>query len=137
MELNKIKELIQSKGLKATPQRIAVYQAMKDLNHASADMLIEKVLVSYPTLTVATVYNILESFVDVGLLKRLISSNIKMYFDVDTHEHIHMFCEDTQQFKDFDDSELVSIVNNYLKEKNVSSGFSMSSVDILIKGVSK
>ena len=39
-----IKELIKSRGLKATPQRIAIYGSMKKLGHACADMVVEDLL---------------------------------------------------------------------------------------------
>ncbi len=118
-----IKEIIKEKGLKATPQRIAVYMAMSELGHASADAIVESLSTTFPTLTVATVYNILESFVDSGLLMRRYSSNSKMYFDINTHEHVHIYDKKTNTFTDLEEPELVKLVSNYLTNKGLANNY--------------
>ncbi len=112
-----IKEKIQQNGLKATPQRIAVYDAMKKLGHASADMVVEVLKESFPTLTVATIYNVLESFVEAGLVVRRYSSNNKMYFDINTYEHVHIYDRETNTYSDYDDPELIRLVADYISRK--------------------
>lgn len=126
-----IKELIQSKGLKATHQRIAVYKAMCELGHASADMIIEHVLKIFPTLTVATVYNILDSFASVGLLRRIPSSEVKMFFDINTENHIHIFDVHLQSFIDFHDDELKCLITEHLKIKYPE--MNISGFDLILK----
>ncbi|MEF9986612.1 MAG: transcriptional repressor [Bacteroidales bacterium] len=128
-----IKEKIQHSGLKATPQRIAVYDAMKQLGHASADMVIEMLKDTFPTLTVATIYNVLESFVVSGLLARRYSSNNKMYFDVNTYEHAHVYDKETNTYSDYNDPQLIKIVMDYLTKKS-DFNIAFSNIDIqLIK----
>jgi|LAHS01.1.fsa_nt_gb Fur family peroxide stress response transcriptional regulator len=127
------KEIIQESGLKATPQRIAVYETMKKLGHASADMVSDVLKETYPTLTKATVYNVLESFDDAGLLVRRYSSNNKMYFDVNTYDHVHLYDAAGNRYKDYDDPELVALVNHYLANRKIP-GFSIKKVDIQIIG---
>ena len=128
-----IKEILKSKELKATPQRIAVYAVMKKLGHASADMVVSELKEVFPTLTVATIYNVLESLINVGLLVRRLSSNNKMYFDVNTYDHAHFYCRETETYKDYDDEELVKLVNEYLKNKNISN-FNIQKIDIQLIG---
>ena len=127
------KEIIQESGLKATPQRIAVYDTMKKLGHASADMVGDVLKETYPTLTKATVYNVLESFDDAGLLVKRYSSNNKMYFDVNTYDHVHLYDTARNGYKDYDDPELVALVNNYLANRKIP-GFSIKKIDIQIIG---
>lgn len=127
-----IKELIQSYGLKATHQRIAVYKAMTDLGHASADMIIEEVLKFFPTLTVATVYNILDSFAAVGLLRRIPSSEVKMFFDINTVSHIHIFREDLQTFEDYRDSDLEYMISDHLRRN--CPNIKVTGFDMILKG---
>lgn len=128
-----IKEQIQQNGLKATPQRIAVYDAMTKLGHASVDMVVEMLKNTYPTLTVATIYNVLESFVEVGLIVRRFSSNNKMYFDVNTYEHAHIYDKKTNSYSDYNDPELIRLVMDYLMKKG-KPDLTFTNVDIqLIK----
>ena len=128
-----IKEKIQQTGLKATPQRIAVYKEMQNLGHACADMVAENLKESFPSLTVATIYNVLDSFVEVGLLVKRFSSNNKMYFDVNTYDHVHIYDEQLNAYKDYNDPVLVKMVTDYLNIVEIPN-FKFRTVDIQILG---
>lgn len=128
-----IKEKIQHTGLKATPQRIAVYKEMQNLGHACADMVAENLKESFPSLTVATIYNVLDSFVEVGLLVKRFSSNNKMYFDVNTYDHVHIYDEQLNAYKDYNDPVLVKMVTDYLNNVEIPN-FKFRTVDIQILG---
>lgn len=131
----KPRDIIKSKGLKATPQRIAVYEAMMDIGHASADMLIDWLRTKDIELTVATVYNVLESFVNAGIIRKLSSDGIKMFYDINTHDHVHIYCENSNMISDFGDKDrqLMKMVNNFISE-NKSEDFHINGVEVLIKG---
>lgn len=133
--MNTIKDLIHESGLKATPQRIAIYQAMEKLGHASADMLAVELNEVFPSLTVATIYNVLESFVDKGLLVRRYSANNKMYFDINTYEHAHLYDTESNTHMDYNDPELIALIENYIKSKgNQLENFKISGIDIQLIG---
>jgi Fur family peroxide stress response transcriptional regulator len=128
-----LKKKIKEAGLKATPQRLAIYESMRKLGHASVDMVIEDLKNSFPTLTVATIYNVLESFVNTGLLTRRFSSNNKMYFDVNVYEHAHFYDQEENSYMDFHDPELVRLVMDYLSTKQIEK-FDVKTVDIQLVG---
>lgn len=128
-----IKQKIRESGLKATPQRIAIYDAMQKLGHASADMVVEELNNVFPSLTIATIYNVLDSFVERGLVVRRYSSNNKMYFDVNTYEHAHFYDVNTNTHVDFTDPELIKLVTDYVNSKGLGN-FKLSSVDIQLIG---
>lgn len=134
--MQNIKEKIRKGGLKATPQRIAVYGALLKLGHASADMVGEEIKDVFPSLTVATIYNVLESFVRAGLIVRRFSSNNKMYFDVNTYEHAHLYDQDMNTYLDYDDPGLIRLVAEYLKSKEIPD-FNIVDIDIQIIGTFK
>jgi len=61
-------KFLKEKGYKVTPQRIAVYDILKNTKeHPSVDMLYSKLQPVYPTMSLATVYKSLEVFKDLGL----------------------------------------------------------------------
>lgn len=129
-----LKEKIKEAGLKATPQRIAVYGAMRKLGHACVDMVANEVAISFPTMTIATIYNVLESFVNTGLLVRRFSSNNKMYFDVNVYEHAHMYDTSENSYMDYNYPELVKMVMEYISAKKIDN-FNIKSIDIQLVGV--
>jgi len=128
-----LRKILRRYGLKSTPQRIAVYTAMKELGHASADMVYQLASAGLTTLTVATVYNVLESFVQVGLLQRRMSSNNKMYMDVNTYNHCHLYCEETNTYKDYDDPELMLLIHDHFRNKRIR-GFDLDRIDVQLVG---
>jgi len=129
-----IKDKIKETGLKATPQRIAVYKAMQCLGHASADMVAEQLKEVYPSLTVATVYNVLESFIQAGLITRRFSSNNKMYFDINTYEHVHLYNAAKDSYEDYDDPKLLKLVTDYFNNKEID-GFVVKNIEIQLVGI--
>jgi len=128
-----IKKILRRYGLKSTPQRVAVYAAMRELGHASADMVFQHASAGLETLTVATVYNVLESFVQVGLLQRRMSSNNKMYMDVNTYNHCHLYCEETHSYRDYDDPELMLLIHDHFCNKRIR-GFDVHRIDVQLVG---
>ena len=131
--MQNIKERIQRCGLKATPQRIAVYSAMQKLGHASADRVKEEIDTVFPSLTIATIYNVLESFVKAELVARRFSANNKMYFDVNTHEHAHLYDKERNTYVDFHDPELIRLVSDYLASRQIPD-FRLTDIDIQLVG---
>lgn len=120
-------------GLKVTPQRVAVHEAMLKLVHASADMVTTEIAKGGRggKVTVASVYNILSQLSSIGIYRRRMSSNSKMYFDVDPSRHMHLY--------DTVNNELVNVTDDLtcreIEEKLVSrrfKGYKIEGVDIQI-----
>ena len=65
-----IREKIKSTGLKATPQRRAIYGVMKELCHCSIDEVITRIRGEHPDVTISTVYRVMDSFCEAGLLAK-------------------------------------------------------------------
>lgn len=126
------KKILKDKGLKATPQRLAVHEAMLKLGHASADMVAEEMArVGITKVTIASVYNILTMLADMKLYSRRLSSNNKMYFDVNNFKHIHLYDRTSNEYKDVLDDELLSMVESKLKGRKFR-GYTVEGVDIQI-----
>lgn len=136
LTVQEIKDTLKRHNLKSTPQRIVIYKIMKELGHASADMIYQEISGEFHTLTVATVYNVLESFVEVGLLSRRLSSNNKMYFDVNTHNHCHLYFLDDNSFLDHDDMQVIRMVEDHFRNKKIKH-FELASIDIQLNGYRK
>ena len=90
--IEEFKKLLKKHSLKSTQQRLAVHNAMLKLGHASADMVTEEIRSQGTTnVTVASVYNILSQIALLGIYDHRMSANNKMYFDVNTFRHIHLY----------------------------------------------
>lgn len=132
--LEEFKAILKKHALKATPQRLAVHEAMIALGHASADMVTEAVKEkSTAKVTVASVYNILTQMASLGIYHHRMSSNNKMYFDVNTFKHIHFYDQANHAFRDVVDDELVMLIESHLSRKKVK-GYKIEGFDIQLIG---
>lgn len=113
---DKIREV----GLKLTPQRKAVYEAMMELRHAPIESIISCVQSKDKEITLSTVYRILDSFCKAGLLSLVCHPETgKCYYDITVHNHHHLF--NGQQIMDYEDPELTRLIQQYLGKKNLAS----------------
>lgn len=126
------KALLKRQGLKATPQRLAVHEAMLTLEHASADMVaLHLGESSEATVTVASVYNILTGLAEAGIYTRRMSSNNKMYFDVNNFRHAHLYDTVNNSYKNIYDEELAALIREKLSKKKFK-GFKVDGIEIQI-----
>lgn len=132
--LEEFKAILKKHSLKATPQRLAVHQAMTVLGHASADMVTDEIKKEGTAkVTVASVYNILTHLAMLGVYHYRLSANNKMYFDVNTFKHIHFYDKANHEFKDVIDDELIRIIESHLCRKRVK-GYKIEGFDIQLIG---
>ena len=132
--IEEFKVILKKHSLKATPQRLAVHEAMIELGHASADMVTENIKAKGTAkVTLASVYNILTQMAMLKIYDYRLSANNKMYFDVNTFKHIHLYDHENHTFKDVVDDDLVNLIESYLGRKKVK-GYKIESIDIQLVG---
>ncbi len=130
--VEKFKAALRRHGMKATPQRLLVHETMLELGHASADMVWEAIRRKEEVkITVASVYNVLEKLASIGIYHHRLSSNSKMYYDVNTYPHIHLYDCENNTFRDIVDDELMGVIGRKLDKKRYR-GYHIEDVDIQI-----
>jgi Fe2+ or Zn2+ uptake regulation protein len=133
-DIEEFKKILKRHSLKATPQRIAVHEVMMELGHASVDMVADMLKKNTDIkITLASVYNILTQMAMLGVYHFRLSSNNKMYFDVNTFKHIHLYDQDNHTFRDVIDDELMKLVEAYLGRKRFK-GYRIEGIDIQLLG---
>ena len=128
------REKLKEKGLKVTPQRVAIYEAIVTLkNHPTAENVIEYIKANHPNISVGTVYKVLDSLVENKLLKRVKTDKDLMRYDSILSEHHHLYCSETQRIEDYDDEQLNKMISNYFKKKKIKN-FTIQDVKLQITG---
>jgi len=134
MDLSDIRNKLNEKGLKITPQRIAVLKAIYDLNnHPTADMLIAHIKELHPNIAVGTVYKTLETFVQNGLITRVKTDKDIMHYDEVLDCHHHLYCSGSDRIEDYFDDELDQIIQEYFKQKDIPD-FEIDDIKLQING---
>ena len=84
---------LRERGLRVTGQRLAVYRALaEDRTHPTAAAVRQRVRAGFPTISVATVYRILESLEREGLARRVSDTGAAARFDANLTPHQHLVC---------------------------------------------
>ena len=99
---NQLKSRLREVGLRQTRTRVALGSILfgKGDRHVSAEMLFEEACQASVSVSLATVYNTLHQFTEVGLLRQVAIESSKSYFDTNNTEHQHYYLEDRHELMD-------------------------------------
>jgi Fur family peroxide stress response transcriptional regulator len=118
--ISQIKDKLVEKGLKVTPQRIAILEAIYNLNnHPSADMIISYIKDTYPGIASATVYKVLDALVENQLIRRVKTDKDIMRYDGIVENHHHLYSSESQEIKDYMNEELDQLLSNFFGENGI------------------
>jgi Fur family peroxide stress response transcriptional regulator len=120
MTINEIRDKLIEKGLKVTPQRIAILEAILKLNnHPTAENVIEYIRKSHPNVATATVYKVLDTLVEKQLLNRVKTDKDVMKYDAVMESHHHLYSSDSDRIEDYHDNELNELLEKYFEKKGI------------------
>jgi Fur family peroxide stress response transcriptional regulator len=127
-------KIIAENNLKVTPQRIAVLEVIMGLeNHPSAEDIVDYIRLNFPHVPIGTVYKILDTFVEKGIVKRVKTDGDTMRYDAVKEKHHHLYCADSERIEDYYDDELNKILSDYFKKKKIPD-FTIEDIKIHITG---
>src|SRR5947209_13948301 len=100
-----LRDKLRRVGLRPTRQRVSLGWILfgKGDRHITAEVLYEEAMRARVPVSLATVYNTLHQFTEVGLLRQLAVDGAKAYFDTNPTEHHHFFIEGEDVLMDMPD----------------------------------
>jgi len=132
--IESIRNKFSEKGLKITPQRVVILEAIYKLNnHPTADNIIEYIRESHPNIATGTVYKVLETLVENDLIKKVTTDNDVMKYDGIIENHHHLYCSECDLIEDYKDEELDKLLQDHFKNKNIK-GFKIEDIVLQIRG---
>ena len=104
-----VKAMLRGVGLRPTRQRMALGWILfgKGDRHLTAEMLYEEATRAKVPVSLATIYNTLHQFTEVGLLRQVGVDGSKAYFDTNVAAHHHFFVEDANEPLDIPDADVL------------------------------
>jgi Fur family iron response transcriptional regulator len=98
----RMRSLLETYGLRATRQRLGLAKLLlsKGNRHVTADTLAAEATSLQMRASLATVYNVLNLFSQVGIVRALTIEGAKTFFDTNTSDHSHFYYEDTGHIED-------------------------------------
>ncbi len=121
--MTKTAELLRERGLKVTPQRMAIYSMLySSKSHPSAEDIYKTLIITNPTISLATVYKTLDSFKATGLVQELNIENGRSNYDANIYPHPHILCSCCNRIYDFD-ADLDDILSSMRREISKQTDF--------------
>ena len=127
---------LRSVGLRPTRQRLDICEVLfdrKETFHFTIDDL-RKILKTKLNrkVSIATIYNTINSFKHKGYIKEISLNSEKTYFDTNVTNHHHFYNETTNELIDFHDSDV-----EQLKLRKNLPGKKIKSIEVLVKVANK
>lgn len=120
MKTSEIRNKLADRGLKVTPQRITILEAILHLkNHPTADDIINFIKDNHPNVATGTVYKVLDTLVENGLIKKVKTEKDIMRYDAITDNHHHLYCFESDRIEDYFDNDLSLLIDNYFEKKGI------------------
>ena len=94
-------------GLAATHQRFVIYNVLlESKDHPSPEAVVERVRRQVPSISHATVYKNIHTFVEIGLIREVNLLHQTSRLDANLDRHHHLVCEQCRKVVDFYDANL-------------------------------
>ena len=124
-------ECLARTGLRSTPQRRHVYSVLLErCDHPTADEVYMDVKHAMPEISLATVYNCLDTLVQCGLVRQVIHERGATRYCSNTQEHHHFYCDKCRGT--YDIAPEAPLGNLPLK---VPPGFKVRHFEIVVQGL--
>lgn len=125
-----VKAMLRDVGLRPTRQRMALGWILfaKGDRHLTAEMLYEEATRAKVPVSLATIYNTLHQFTEVGLLRQVAVDGSKAYFDTNVSDHHHFFVEGVNELRDIPGADV--LVD---KMPTPPEGFEIARIDVVVR----
>jgi len=125
-----VKSLLRDVGLRPTRQRMSLGWLLfaKGDRHVTAEMLYEEATKAKVPVSLATVYNTLHQFTEVGLLRQVAVDGSKTYFDTNATNHHHFFVEGENELVDIPGTDVI-----VGKMPSAPSGYEVARIDVVVR----
>ncbi|MDP2411243.1 MAG: Fur family transcriptional regulator [Pseudolabrys sp.] len=125
-----VKSMLREVGLRPTRQRMALGWILfgKGDRHLTAEALYEEATRAKVPVSLATIYNTLHQFTEVGLLRQVAVDGSKAYFDTNATSHHHFFVEGEDALLDIPGADVI-----VGKTPSPPEGFEIARVDVVVR----
>ncbi len=129
--IDEIREMIREKGMKATPQRVAVLGFLLGTGaHPTATAVFDDLTRDFPSITKATVYNCIAALCEAGLAYQLSADDPEARYDAMMTPHGHIKCSKCKKVEN------IAAELDQLKV-SLPEGFQLMRKEVIFTGICK
>lgn len=108
--MSELADLLRDRGLRLTPQRQLVLDAVRQLGHATPEQVHAAVCDIAPGVNITTIYRTLELLEELGLVTHVhLSHGAPTYHDAAEGQHVHLVCRGCEHVTELAQDELAAL----------------------------
>ncbi len=130
--MNNYTHILREHNLKATPQRLAITDALYINGHITIESLYELMIKKFKSISLATIYKNINLMLENSFIKEVKIPNAKSVYELTKETHSHLVCSKCSKVEDITIN-LASIVD----EVTATNNFQVNSTNFIISGVCK
>jgi Fur family peroxide stress response transcriptional regulator len=127
--MDTISTTLRSYHLKATPQRIAIADALDHYGHLSIERLYELMLQKFNSISLATIYKNIHIMVDAAFIQEVKIPHAKSVFEITKSAHSHIVCRECGEIED-----ITLDLSSIYKEADKCSTFEITDATLVFSG---
>jgi Fur family ferric uptake transcriptional regulator len=125
-----LRKTLHDRGMRMTPQRQLVLDAVRVLEHATPEQICARVQETAPTVNITTIYRTLDLLEKLGLVRHTHLGHGAPSYSVDEHQHVHLVCHVCGGIEEIP-SELLEPLVGTLRERD---GFELDASHLALSG---
>lgn len=117
--MSELANLLRDRGLRLTPQRRLVLDAVRKLGHATPEQVHAAVLENASGVNITTIYRTLELLEELDLVTHVhLSHGAPTYHDVNEAQHVHLVCRGCGHVQELEPEELGQLAGRLLQQRD-------------------
>lgn len=125
-----LRRTLHERGLRMTPQRQLVVDAVRDLGHATPEQICSRVQAAAPAVNITTVYRTLELLERIGLVRHTHLGHGAPTYSEREHQHVHLVCHECGAVTEAPTDLMVPLAEQLAGE----SGFVLDATHVALSG---
>jgi Fur family transcriptional regulator, ferric uptake regulator len=126
-----LRRTLHARGLRMTPQRQLVLDAVRTLGHATPEQICTEVQSAAPAVNITTVYRTLDLLERIGMVRHTHLGHGAPTYSEQQHQHVHLVCHSCGQVTEIP-TELMSALAERLRTE---AGFELDVTHVALSGV--
>jgi Fur family ferric uptake transcriptional regulator len=132
--VSELANLLRDRGLRLTPQRQLVLDAVRRLGHATPEQVHDAVREQASGVNITTIYRTLELLEELDLVTHThLSHGAPTYHDAHEAQHVHLVCRACEHVQELDPEELGPLARRLAEER----GFRLDIAHVALFGLCK
>lgn len=104
-----LRRTLHERGMRMTPQRQLVLDAVRDLEHATPERICEHVQRRAPAVNITTIYRTLDLLEGLNLVRHTHLGHGAPSYSTQPHEHVHLVCHRCGEITEIPTEELTEL----------------------------